>query len=74
MLDLEKMRGWQTLEAAIHAEIEQNVQNLRRIVIDGRSLQEIGAEYISIIQNINGLSKTLELKDEIRNLGEQAEE
>lgn len=64
--DIEKMEGWAIYQSSIKEEIETEVENLRRIEVEGRTLQDVGAEYVRIVQKINGLSRALEIPEEIK--------
>ncbi len=64
--DVEKMAGWKLYQQKLVEERDREVNNLRRVEIEGRTLQDIGAEYVRIIQKINGLSRALEIPQEIK--------
>ncbi len=66
ILDIEKMEGWNLYQERVREEISREVDNLRRIEIEGRTLQDVGAEYVRTIQKINGLSRALEIPEEIK--------
>jgi hypothetical protein len=68
--DIEKMAGWKLYQRKVEEEIKREVDNLRRIEIEGRSLQDIGAEYVRIIQKINGLYRAKEIPEEIKESSE----
>jgi hypothetical protein len=67
ILDIEKMEGWQLYQQQVREEINREVENLRRVDIEGRTLQDIGAEYVRIIQKINGLNRAIEIPEELKN-------
>lgn len=71
--DLVKMEGWTILQSEIRREIEQAVETMRQIEIQGRPLQEIGAEFVEQQKLIDGLTRTLELVAELQEPIEQAE-
>jgi hypothetical protein len=66
ILDIEKMEGWNLYQERVREEISREVDNLRRIEIEGRTLQDVGAEYVRTIQKINGLSRALEIPEEMK--------
>jgi hypothetical protein len=66
ILDIEKMSGWNLYQRKVREEIEREVDNLSRVEIEGRTLQDIGAEYVRVIQKINGLRRALEIPEEIK--------
>lgn len=66
-LDIQEMvrqPGWAKLKARIKAEQETLLMELRRIELEGRSLENVGADYIARIQRINGLDRVLEMVEE----------
>ncbi len=66
ILDVEKMAGWKLFQQKIMEERNREIENIRRIEIEGRTLQDVGAEYVRIVQKINGLSRALEIPEEIK--------
>ncbi len=70
--DLERSQGWQLVKARIEEESQATLVDLRRIELDGRSLSDIGSDYISRIQRINGLERVLEIVTEIKEKHEEA--
>jgi hypothetical protein len=70
--DLVKMEGWTILESEIRREIAQAVETMRQIDIEGRPLQDIGAEFVEQQKLIDGLNRTLELVTELQEPLEQA--
>ena len=66
ILDVEKMAGYQLIRRRIQDEIDQAVKELRLIEREGRTLQDIGAEYVVLIERINGLQKALDIPEEIK--------
>lgn len=67
ILDIEKMEGWKLYQQQVREEVNREVENLRRVEIEGRTLQDIGAEYVRIIQKINGLNRAIEIPEELKN-------
>lgn len=66
-LDIQEMvrqPGWQKLKARIKAEQDTLLAELRRIDLEGRSLESVGSDYIGRIQRINGLDRVLEMVEE----------
>jgi len=70
--DLERSLGWQIVKARINEEAQATLVDLRRIELEGRSLSDIGSDYISRIQRINGLERVLEIITEIREKYDEA--
>ena len=70
--DLERSLGWQIVKERIIEETRATLVDLRRIELDGRSLSDIGSDYISRIQRINGLERVLEIITEIREKYDEA--
>lgn len=70
--DLERSQGWQIIKARIEEESQATLVDLRRIELEGRSLSDIGSDYISRIQRINGLERVLEIVTEIKEKHEEA--
>lgn len=68
ILDIEKMAGWKLYQQRVIEEKDREVQNLRNIEIEDRTLQDIGADYVRSIQKINGLMRALEIPEEIKGL------
>lgn len=70
--DLERSQGWKIIKARIDEETQATLADLRRIELDGRSLGDIGSDYIARIQRINGLERVLEIVTEIKEKHEEA--
>jgi len=70
--ELERCQGWTIITSRIKEEVLQCLHELRQIDLDGRSLENIGSEYISRIQKVNGLERVLEIVNEIKEAHEQA--
>jgi len=66
ILDMEKMAGYHLLRERIQREIDRAVDELRIIERDGRTLQDIGSEYVSLVERINGLNRALDIPGEIK--------
>lgn len=49
------MEGWSIIKNRIDARVADAVEELRNMEIEGRSLQDIGAEAVSAIKLIEGL-------------------
>lgn len=70
--DLERTPGWKIIKAKIEEESQATLADLRRIELEGRSLGDIGSDYIARIQRINGLERVLEIVTEIKEAHEEA--
>jgi len=70
--DLVKMEGWTIIASEIRREIAAAVEQMRQIEIEGRPLQDIGAEFVEQQKLINGLNRTLEIVNELQEPLEQA--
>ena len=66
IIELERQPGWDTLRSKIEEEQRATLEDLRRIDLEGRSLTDIGSDYIARIQRINGLGRVLEIVNEIK--------
>lgn len=71
--ELKRSEGWPIIESKIKEETQSAVEDLRRISLDGRSLGEVGSEYIALIQKINGLERVLEIVREIEERYQEAQ-
>lgn len=72
IMELEKTEGWQILKERIESEEKSAMRELRRIELEGRSLESIGSDYIANIQRINGLNRVLEIVEEIKERYQQS--
>jgi hypothetical protein len=70
--DLERTEGWAIIKAKITEESQATLADLRRIELEGRSLGDIGSDYIARIQRINDLERVLEIVTEIKEAHEEA--
>lgn len=70
--DLERTEGWAIIKAKIVEESQATLADLRRIELEGRSLGDIGSDYIARIQRINGLERVLEIVTEIKEAHQEA--
>lgn len=70
--ELERSDGWQIVKAVIEEEQHSTLIDLRRIELEGRSLSDIGSDYIARIQRINGLGRVLEIIEEIKEKHQEA--
>lgn len=68
--DIEKMEGWKLFQNKVDEEIKRELENLRRIEVEGRAIADIGSEYMTIIQKINGLYRAKEIPQEIKERSE----
>ena len=65
------MTGWKVLKGRIEEEVEQSLYQLRRLERQGRTLQDIGAEHVRLAEKINGLSRVLEIVEEMKSRAER---
>jgi len=72
IIELERQEGWNMLVNKIKNESLQLFKDMKRIELEGRSLSDIGSEYVSIIQKANGLERVLTIVEEIKEAYEQA--
>lgn len=70
IVEMQRTRGWEILRAKIEEESRATLDDLRRIDLEGRPLHDIGSDYVSRIQRINGLERVLEIVTEIEEAGE----
>lgn len=63
--EMQRSEGWLILKGKIDEEIQQTTAELRQIELEGRSLSDVGAEYIAKIQRMNGLERYLGIVNEI---------
>lgn len=73
VMDLERSEGWNVLRSKIESELKACAEEQRAIETKGRPLQEIATDYISVTQKINGLTRVLEMVEEIKERKETAE-
>ena len=67
--DIEKMDGWKLYERKVKEEIEIAVNELRKIETEGRNLQDVGSDYIRLIERINTLHLALDIPNQIKEEG-----
>ena len=67
--DIEKMDGWKLYERKVKEEIEIAVNELRKIETEGRNLQDVGSDYIRLIERINTLHLALDISNQIKEEG-----
>lgn len=72
--ELKRQSGWAILERKIDQKVKEATAELRRIELQGRSLQDIGAEYVSQVKLIDGLNQVFEIVNEIEARKEEADE
>ncbi len=65
--------GWQILESKINEEIKDENNEIRKFDVEGRGLQDIGAEYLRHREKINGLERIFEIIQEFITAKEEAE-
>lgn len=70
--ELERTEGWKLIRSKIEEESQATLADLRRLELEGRSLSDIGSDYIARIQRINGLERVLEIVTEIKEKYEEA--
>jgi hypothetical protein len=71
--EMERGAGWQLIVSQLKEEKENLLGELRRIDLDGRSLESIGSDYISRIQRINAIEFVLNLPEDYKARKEEAE-
>jgi hypothetical protein len=64
--EMEKSAGWALLTTRLKEEITRTEADQREIKVEGRRPDEVGAEYISCAQTINGLRKVFEIVEDIK--------
>lgn len=64
--DIEKMEGWKVFQKRLLEEIHRAEHDIRNINRESRTLHEIGAEYVTLAERINGLRRALEIPEEIK--------
>lgn len=72
--ELKRQAGYNILVAKIDQRIKRAVAELRRIELQGRSLQDIGAEYVSQVKLIDGLNEVFTIIEDIESRKSEAEE
>lgn len=60
VIEMERGAGWKLVRAQIETEIAENTEALKDLDID-RDPATVGSDYVSRIQRINGLRRTLEI-------------
>lgn len=69
--EMEKTAGWKLVRDQIESEIATLEADLGRIQMAGRSPVDIGSDYITTAQGINGLKRVLEIIEDIKAHKEQ---
>ena len=64
--DMQKMSGWMLYERRVRDEIDRSIKELQLIEIEGRNQFDIAADLIRLREKINGLSRALEIPEEIK--------
>lgn len=59
--DMTDTAGWKILEGKIKEKITDELGALKKIKIDKRSLQDIGAEYVQHIERIKGYEEVFNI-------------
>lgn len=57
MQELNRNPGWLLLRSKIREEIDQAVEELQAIEVEGRSLHDIGADFVRLQKLITGLKR-----------------
>lgn len=65
MQELKRNPGWQLLRGKIREEIDQAVEELQNIEVEGRSLHDIGADFVRLQKLITGLKRPEAIIEEI---------
>lgn len=71
--ELKRQSGWGILENKIQDRIDNAVTDMRNIELENRTLQDIGAEYVSKAKLIDGLNQVFEIIRDIEAKKEEAE-
>jgi len=66
ILDMQKMEGWKIYQQRVREEIDMATIQLQDIRREGRTLQDIASEYVTLIERINGLSRALSIAEDIK--------
>lgn len=70
--ELQRQEGWNVLKKHIDVKVRGALADIRRIELEGRNLQDIGAEYVSQVKLIDGLEAVLEIVKDIESRHEEA--
>lgn len=73
MQELKRNEGYVTLMALIDQEIAQAQEEMRDIETEGRTLHEIGADFVRLQKLIDGLKRPQQLVQELLEEFEQAD-
>ncbi len=57
IIELQRYPGWILLRSKIQEEIDRAVDELRSIEVEGRTLQDIGADFVRLQKLIEGLKR-----------------
>lgn len=55
--DLVKMEGWIVLQSMINEELDRAIEEMRAIEVEGRTLADIGADFVRLQKLIDGLKR-----------------
>ena len=64
--DMQKMEGWNLFTRELKERRERAIIDLRNIKREGRTLQDIGAEYVTLVERINSYDQALSIADDIK--------
>ena len=65
MQELKRNEGWVTLTTLLEQEIAQAQEEMRDIETEGRTLHEIGADFVRLQKLIDGLKRPQQLVQEL---------
>jgi len=70
--ELQRQLGWKILLDHIQTEVDRAMLEMRNMELQGKSLQDIGVEYVSQVKLIEGLDKVKAIVRDIENRRESA--
>ena len=72
--EMETSLGWKAVKDQLEVEISDDEIFLKRIEIDGRRPDEVGAEYIAKVQHVNGLRRVFEIIESMKEDGQREQQ
>lgn len=64
--EMEKSAGWKLVSESLKAEIDTAKLELAEIDIKGKRPEDVGAEYIALVEGISGMERVFEIISDIK--------
>lgn len=64
--DTERTQGWVDFKGDVEKAIAQTYADLSTIDIEGKTTEQIGAEYLRMTERVAGLSRALQIAEDIK--------